>query len=466
MSSLSATGSLPRAQRSAPARAGGLPTGRLLAFSTLAMPVAASQAPLNIYLPAILAQHFGIALSTLGVVFLLAKSWGVIADPLIGVLSDRNSGRFGRRRTWIAGGGALLALATLLLFFPVAGITPVYVGLALFAFYLAWSMVQIPYLAWSAEISSDYDERTRVATYQTVTSALALLLVLVLPTIVDQVAPTNGALKLNVMGGLLLALLALALPLALRAFSEPPPAAAGPRPKLGETLRVIWSNPLLLRVLASDFAVALGQSIRGALFVFVVSAYMGLPQWSSGLFLAQFVFGLAAGPIWMRIAYRIGKHRAAVAGELAQVAINLGLLLVRPGDLALLLGLTIAQGLAQGSGNLMLRAMVGDIADQDRLKTGQNRTALFFSVFSTSAKAAMAVAVGVTLPLVAWLGFDPKAATNTPAALRGLLLVFALGPAAAHLISALLVAGFPLDAKAHAAIRSQLAERDAAAPAA
>jgi len=425
MSSLSATGSFTRAKRSARARSGGLPTGRLVAFSTLAMPVAASQVPLNVYLPAILAQHFGMALSTLGLVFLLAKSWGVIADPLIGVLSDRNGGRFGRRRTWIAGGGLLLALSTLLLFFPVAGVTPVYVGVALFAFYLAWSMVQIPYLAWSAEISGDYDERTRVATYQTVTSALALLLVLVLPTIVDQVAPKNGALKLGVMGGLLLTLLAIALPLTLRAFAERAAAPAGPRPKLGETLRVVWSNPLLVRVLASDFAVALGQSIRGALFVFVVSVYMGLPQWSSGLFLAQFVFGLAAGPIWMRVAYRIGKHRAAVAGELAQVAINLGLLLVRPGDLALLLGLTIAQGLAQGSGNLMLRAMVGDVADQDRLKTGQDRTALFFSVFSTSAKAAMAAAVGVALPLVAWLGFDPKAAANTSEALRGLLLVFA-----------------------------------------
>ena len=468
MSSLSATGSFTRANPSARRRAGGLPTGRLIAFSTLAMPVAASQVPLNVYLPAILAQHFGLALSTLGVVFLLAKSWGVIADPLIGVLSDRNGGRFGRRRSWIFGGGLLLGLATFLLFFPVAGVTPVYVALALFVFYLAWSMVQIPYLAWSAEISGDYDERTRVATYQTVTSAVALLLVLVLPTIVDQVAPKDGTLKLGVIGGLLLTLLAIALPLTLRAFAERAPAPAGPRarPQLGETLRVIWSNPLLVRVLASDFAVNLGQSIRGSLFVFVVSAYMGLPQWSSGLFLAQFVFGLAAGPIWMGIAYRIGKHRAAVAGELAQVAINLGLLLVRPGDLPLLLALTIAQGLAQGSGNLMLRAMVGDVADQDRLKTGHDRTALFFSVFSTSSKAAMAAAVGVALPLVAWLGFDPKAAANTPEALRGLLLVFALGPAAAHLISALLVAGFPLDAKAHAAIRSQLAERDAAAPAA
>lgn len=463
MSTLSATGSFVRAKRRAGARPGGLPTGRLIAFSTLAMPVAAAQVPLNVYLPAILAQHFGIALSTLGVVFLLAKSWGVIADPLIGVLSDRNGGQFGRRRTWIAGGGALLALATLLLFFPVAGVTPVYVAVALFVFYLAWSMVQIPYLAWSAEISGDYDERTRVATYQTVTSALSLLLVLVLPTIVDQIAPKDGALKLGVMGGLLLTLLAVSLPLTLRAFSERAPAPAGPRPKLGETLRVVWSNPLLVRVLASDFAVALGQSIRGTLFVFVVTAYMGLPQWASGLFLAQFVFGLAAGPIWMRIAYRIGKHRAAVAGELAQVAINLGLLFVFPGNLPLLLGLTIAQGLAQGSGNLMLRSMVGDVADQDRLKTGQDRTALFFSVFSTSTKAAMAAAVGIALPLVAWLGFDPKAAANTPEALRGLLLVFALGPALAHLVSALLVAGFPLDAKAHAAIRSQLAERDARA---
>lgn len=464
MSSLSATGSLPGASTEARPRRGGLPTGRLIAFSTLAMPIAAAQVPLNVYLPAILAQHFGIALSTLGLVCLLAKVWGVVADPVIGILNDRSrGGRFGRRRSCIAVGGVLLTLAAILLFFPVIRVTPLYVAVALFAFYLAWSMIQIPYLAWSAEVSGDYDERTRVATYQTVTSAVSLLLVLVLPTIVDQIAPHDGRLKLGVMGGLILALLALSLPLTLKAFSERPPKAAGPRPKLGEVLRVIWGNPLLMRVLASDFAVALGQSIRGTLFVFVVTAYMGLPQWASGLFLAQFVFGLAAGPIWMRIAYRIGKHRAAVTGELAQVAINLGLLFVLPGNLPLLLGLTIAQGLAQGSGNLMLRAMVGDVADQDRLQTGRDRTALFFSVFSTSTKAAMAAAVGIALPLVAWLGFDPKAAANTPEALRGLLLVFALGPALAHLVSALLVVGFPLDARAHAAIRNQLADRDGAA---
>jgi GPH family glycoside/pentoside/hexuronide:cation symporter len=459
MSSLSVTGTLRRATTSQ-SRPNKLAAGRLAAFSALAMPVAAAQIPLGVYLPALLSQQFGIALSTLGLIFLAEKIWGVFADPLIGVLSDRTDSRFGRRRSWIAAGGLLFAVAIVLLFFPSIHVTPIYLAGALFIFYLAWSMIQIPFLAWSAEISGDYDERTRVATYQTVAAAVSLLLILVLPTIVDQVAPQDGGLKLKVLGGALLAILAVSLPLTLKAFPEATSKRREAKLALGATLRLLWGNPLLMRVLASDFAVTLGQSIRGALFVFVVSIYMGLPKWASGLFLAQFVFGVVSGPIWMKIGYRLGKHRTAVLAELTQVAINLGLLFVQPGALPLLLALTVAQGFAQGSGNLMLRSMVADVADQDRLRTGEDRTALFFSVFSISTKAAMAVAVGVALPLVSWLGFDPRVAVNTPQALHGLLLVFALGPALAHLVSALLVRGFPLDAQAHADIRRQLAERD------
>ena len=437
-----------------------LPFGRLLAFSALAMPIAASQVPLAVFLPALLAQRYAIALPVLGLVFLVEKIWGAVSDPLIGVLADRGLGRFGRRRGWIAGGSLLSMLSIVLLFFPVLPMTPVFLAIALFAFYLSLSMLQIPYFAWSAEVSGDYDERTRTATFQTVTSALGLLLILVLPTIVDQKAPHDSGLKLAVLGGLLLVLTAVTTPPTLVAFPEPPVRPRKRPLALSAALKVLWTNPLLLRVLASDFAVGVAQGVRATLFLFFITSYMGLVKWSSALFLAQFVFGLAAGPLWLKVGERVGKHRAAVAGELLQVGINLGLLLVRPGQLPLLLVLTIAQGLAQGSGNLMLRAMVGDIADQDRLKSGEDRMALFFSVFSISSKAALAVAVGVVLPLVGWLGFDPKAAVNTPAALRGVLLVFALGPALGHLVSALLVARFPLDARAHAAIRAELAERD------
>jgi len=434
-----------------------LPSGRLMAFAAVTLPVSAAQMPLSVYLPPIYAQHFGLPLALVGLIFFVEKLWGAAADPVVGVLSDRTRTRFGRRRPWIVAGAGVFAAAGLLLFFPMGAVSPAYLAAALFAFYLGWSMIQIPYLAWSGEISRDYHERTRVVAYQAVVGASALLLVLLLPTLADQLRPGDAQMKLGLMGSVVLVTLAPAILLAFRAFPEPPP-----RPGQGERLsplaavRLMLGEGLLMRVLASDFAVTLGQSIRGALFVFFVTDVVGLPAWASGLFLLQFVFGIAAAPIWARVGRRLGKHRAAVAGELVQVIINLGLLMVAPGQIALLLALTIAQGLAQGSGNLMLRAMVADVADAHLARTGQDRAALFFSVFSVSMKAAMAIAIGVALPLVAWLGFQPGAAGNSPEALRGLQVIFALGPALAHLASAALISGFPLDEAAHAEVRRQL----------
>lgn len=435
---------------------------RLAAFSSLAVPVYAAQMPLGVYLPAIYAQHYGLPLATIGLIFLFERLWGAAADPLIGILSDRTRSRFGRRKPWILAGALLYGLASIPLFFPPAGVAPVHLAATLFFFYLGWSMMQIPYLALAGEISRQYHERTRIATYTTVAGSAALLLVLILPTIVDQLRPADAPLKLAVFGGVVIASLLVTLPLILRAFPEAPAPTERPeRLSLRSTIAVVTGDRLLLRVIGSDFAVTFGQLVRSTLFVFFVSIYMGRPEWASGLFLLQFVFGIAAGPIWMKIGYRLGKHRTAVAGELVQVAINLGLIFVTHDSFALLLGLTVAQGLAQGSGNLMLRAIVADVADKHRLDTGVDRTALFFSMFSLTSKAAMAAAIGVALPLVAWLGFDPKA-DNTPAALSSLLYVFALGPALAHALSAWLIAGFPLDEAAHARVREALEARNRA----
>ena len=435
---------------------------RLAAFSSIAVPIAAAGLPLGVYLPAVYAQEHGLSLATIGLIFLVGRLWDAVLDPFMGALSDRTRSRFGRRRPWIAGGGVVFAISSLFLFFPQGQVTAASLAIVLFFFYLGWTAIQIPFLAWSGEISGRYHERTRVATYQTVITAIALLAALILPTIADQLRPGDGKLKLALMGGLVAVSILPALFLTLRAFPEQPaPVSIGARQPIGAIIRTVLSDPLLLRVLGSDFAVTLAQTIRGTLIVFVVTFYMGRPEWAGGLFLFQFVFGILAGPIWMRIGLHLGKHQTAVAGELVQVAVNLGLLLVMPDNLGLLLGLTLAQGLAQGSGNLMLRSIVADVADKHRLETGDDRTGLYFSVFSLAGKSATAVAIGIALPLVAWIGFDPKA-QNTPEALSGLLYVFALGPAIAHALSAWLIHGFPLDEARHSEIRRALDERESA----
>lgn len=436
-----------------------LPAKRLVSFASLAIPIAGAGLPLALFVPQLYVTHYGLSLAAIGLVFLVGRLWDVASDPIVGVLSDRTRSRWGRRRPWIAAGGVAFGAGAALLFFPPITPSALYLGLVLLVFYAGWSMIEVPFSAWAGELSGQYHERTRVVTYQATLRAIGLLAVLVIPTVLEQFRPADVALKMQVVGAFTLLTLVPALALTLTALPEPPRPAQEPASEgFWRTATLIVRDRLLLRVLASDAAVTAGQSIRAGLIVFFAVHYMGLPTWASGLYLFQFVFGVAAGPIWLAIGRRLGKRPTAIAGELAQAAINASLIFVFPGMLPLLLALTIAQGLTQGSGNLMLRAMVADVSDAHELRTGHNRTGLFFSVFSLSAKAGPAIGAGIALPLVAWLGFAPKGA-NSPEALEALKYVFALGPALAHIIAAAIIWRFALDEAGHADIRRALDAR-------
>lgn len=117
-----------------------------------------------------------------------------------------------------------------------------------------------------------------------VAGAAALLIVLILPTIIDQISPKDGALKLAAMGSVVLVSLIVSLVVTLSSQAETP---ATPSFKaclsLRQTAGALFGHPLLRRVLLSDFAVTMGQSIRSALIVFFVTYYRGPPHWASGL---------------------------------------------------------------------------------------------------------------------------------------------------------------------------------------
>ncbi len=434
---------------------------QLLRFAAIAVPVYAAVQPVMAYVPAILAKDCGIPLATLGLVFLIGQVVNSLLDPVIGALSDRTVTRFGRRRPWIAGGGILFLTGAAMLFFPPAGVSIAWITAGALLYFCGYSATTTGLFAWSGEISGDYHQRTRISGLLTLLGSAALVLTLLLPAIADQLHPNDGPLRLTLFGSLVLALGIPGLLLTLTALPERPAPPVTTRFHLRATLRAVFRNPLLLRVLASDLAVTAGQGIRTSLLLFIVMVYFQRPEWAAGLFIFQYSFGILAGPIWQRIGTRLGKGRAAVLAELVQAAINFALVFLTPDRFGLLLFLAFCQGLSQGSGNLMLRAMVADIADRHRADTGEDRTGLYYSVFSISQKLGGALAIGLALPLVGWLGFNPAAA-NTPQALHGLLLVFALGPALAHTLSAVLVAGFPLDEAAHTEIRRKLDRADAA----
>ena len=86
-----------------------------------------------------------------------------MTDPLVGSLSDRIRGRFGRRHPLMAGAAIPLAVALFLLFSPPDGLSAFdqFTWLTLFAILVrtALTFFQIPYLALGAEIALDYHQR-------------------------------------------------------------------------------------------------------------------------------------------------------------------------------------------------------------------------------------------------------------------------------------------------------------------
>jgi glycoside/pentoside/hexuronide:cation symporter, GPH family len=423
-----------------------LGSGRLAAFATLGVATGGFNIPLQVFLPAYYTTQVGLSLQTVGVVFLAARLWSAVCDPLVGWASDRTRTRYGRRKPWIMIGGLLFLCAALAVFHPPAAGGALWLAVTLPLLCLGWTATATPHYAWGGELSAAPRERARVQAYIQTGASFGIFFVLLLPALFDVLHVGGARLRVQTMGLFVAIALVAGLLLIGLLFREPPvtqaPASTAKRSWLAGA-RLLVGDGLLWRIIASDFCVALGQGARGAVFVFFVTRYMHL-QIASLLLLLQYAFGIFASPLWAHISYRLGRARTLVTAELTQVGINLLLLLVAPDRVWLLVVLIVAQGLAQGSGNLMLRAMIYDVADRHRESAGVERAGLFSSIFNVTTNAAMALSVAVAFFVIGSFGFHP-AGPNGARALAGLTGFFALGPALGHLVSALLIVGFPIN---------------------
>jgi len=416
----------------------------LAAYGALRMPLALLELPMYVLLPSLYSRSFGLDLATIGAVLFAGRLLDAFADPAIGAAIDRWRARFDERR-WIRAALPALALGfgAMMLAPPMqpAGVAA-WLAVTSIVTYLAYSTVTIAYQAWGAGIGTDTVSRARVTATREgfglfgVVAAAALL------------SPEHAPV-------LVVAFAVMAAIAAAATARAPAPRAARPQPGGGRPAfdalrawREVVGNQGFRWLLAAFVLNGIATAIPATLVLFFVRDVLGGGDGAVAVSLvAYFLAGALGMPLWVQVARRFGLRNAWLLGiAFAVLAFSWALALGRD-DLAPFLAVCVLTGLALGSDLSIPPALLSAvIADAGH---GGRRDGAYFGIWNLATKLNLAIAAGVALPSLAWLGYAPGQATGDTLALS---LAYAALPCALKLAAGVVLVLAPLpDANPRAA---------------
>ena len=412
---------------------------QLIAYGLPGLPLALLGLPLVIYLPPVYAETYGMGLAAVGGILLAARLWDLISDPLVGYLGDRLRLQHKRLLMMLAGTPVLL-LAVYQLFVPAVQPDAGYLLFWSLILYSGWTLVVMPYTAWGAEISTDYRERSHITAVREGCILLGTLGAVLLPAGFAM----QDARALQMLGSVFILLFLLSLPTLLY-VPQRPESAAVTTPGLRQGLQLLRNNRPLRRLLLAYLCNGIANGIPAALFLLFVEHVLGRPE-QSWLFLAvYFCAGLAGFAIWLPIARRLGKHRTWSMSMLFACLVFIWVPVVPLGERGFFILICLLTGLSLGVDMSLPAAIQADVIDLDRSNGGGERAGLFFGLWGMATKLALAMAIGLSYPLIEFAGFDPGSASSNSLAL---VLAYGLLPLPFKLLAARLVWNFPLDQQA------------------
>ena len=416
----------------------------LLSFSSVAVPLGMTVIPMLILVPPLYTAELGLGLALVGTTFALVRVLDVLTDPLIGYLSDHTRGRFGRRKPWILAGALISALAIWKLYMPPEIVDGVYLLTWSFVIWTAWTLIAIPYYAWGAELSESYHERTRIASVRTAAGILGTLAALALPTILwglSGVEPTPRE-TVAIVGMAAIILVLVTTLTCLFGVSEGTPKDRG-RVEFLKGLRLMARNRPFLRLMLGFMLNGIAVNLPGPLYVLFMVHVIGVDMAGTAILLFFYLGSLIGVGLWNLLSRRVGKLRAWLAGMCLMILVNPIYLTLGPGDIEWVIMILLVGGIGGGAWTALPAAMKADVIDLDRLESGEDRTAQYFSVWSFAEKLIPALTIGLTYNLLDLAGFN-AAGGNSSEQLWVLKLLFGGLPAVFWLAAVFVMLGYPI----------------------
>ena len=363
----------------------------LIRASTIAGMLAFAGLPLYIHVPRFYAEEMGVNLAILGSVLLLARAVDSFQDPIIGFLADRWKAY---REFWIIIASVLLLVGISLLFSPTSWFDPIWrLVLGLLAAFTGFSAMQIALydhgLAQAEQSGGGY---TRIALWREAIGIIGVCLAAGAPIILTFLIGSSIAYSGYVIILGLLGVMALWRMKGRWLASGKSFLNIGFRRALG--VEGVW------QILVFGFVNALPTALTSTLFLFFVADVLDAEIHAGPLLILFFVSAAIAAPFWARLADRIGRKPALATGMFLSVPVFVWTWILGPGDVLPFYFIVAASGAALGADTILVPAMLAA-----RIRGGGGQV---FSLWTFLQKSALALAAGVSLPFLAFVGYEPN----------------------------------------------------------
>jgi Na+/melibiose symporter-like transporter len=425
--------------------------------------------------------HVGIALG-------IALLFDAVSDPLVGSVSDNWHSRWGRRHPLMIISLVPLCISMYLLFNSPAGLGPLsqFLWLVTFAVLVRTFLTffQVPFKALGAEMSTDYAERSRIFSYQTLFGwfcGVGLTIYAYNTIFATSEEYSNGLLNPAAYPQLAMAAILLIFIGIIVSFSATLKLGMNlPKPIHQTSFSFNRTFQELSSALQSrNFRVLLAAIIvQGAVSGTVGAMGLHMQTYFWGLVPSQIQYFAIAGGISVifvftlvqLIASRFDKRDLVIvlgAFSLVDglVMITLKLLDVLPDNstwiyLPMLVTTWTMGRIADQISGIMHSSMVADVVDESEVKTGIRQEGVFFSALSFSGKAVSAFGTMIGGAILSYVDFPVGAVLEDVPAETIFNMGLINGPIL-HLfyfIPLIIYTRYGLTRKRHAEVRSQLRE--------
>lgn len=397
----------------------------LLKYSLLAFPLAFAGLPIYVHSPDFYATQFGQSLTLIGLILLCLRVIDAVQDPFIGMISDRYHLH---RRKIISVGMVMLALGFYMTFHPPETYILLWFALSILICTTGYSVVTINLQTAGGLWSVDTQQRSRVSSWREAFGVCGLLIASITPPLLMNIYDAEFAFHVVTIAYIPIILICGFV--FLRWYQKTDfdsPLAQQP-----QSIIVLFNDKWFKNFALIFSLSSLASAIPGVLVLFFIRDYLGLESQTGPFLLCYFLAGIIAMPLWIKTAQKYGKVNAWLLGMVLSVLTFIWAFGLDAGEDTAFFIICMLSGAALGADLALPPAIMADYIATNQ---SQHLASRYYSIMAFLSKAALALATGLTLPLLGMMGYQPG---NTFGA-ENLPIAYALTPCLIKLAAAFIL---------------------------